>query len=138
MIKDMNPSAPQSSACSGFTLLEVIVALALVSTAVVVAFQLFASGSRAIAVSEGYANAVAGAEAVMREVLTGDNFPDTSVSSGAQGAYVYDISVSKAFEDRTQTVEAALYQVRVTVYWKEGARNKSFSLYTVKVADKKI
>ena len=123
---------------SGFTLLEIIVAMALVSIAVLVVFQLFAAGSRSIAISRGHVDAVIRAEEIMRSVLTDDNFPYSASSSGWREGYRYETGASRAFEDRTQTAGAELYQVQVTVYWKEGIRDKSFSLYTLKAADKKI
>jgi prepilin-type N-terminal cleavage/methylation domain-containing protein len=124
--------------CRGFTLLEIIVALALVATAVVVVMQLFSANLRAIAASDGYVNASAYAEAVMRTVLTDEDFPDKAASSGTIDIYRYESSAVKVNEERTSTTNVDLYLVTVTVHWLEGNRDKSLKLNTLKLIEKKI
>jgi prepilin-type N-terminal cleavage/methylation domain-containing protein len=124
--------------CSGFTLLEIIIALSIVGIAVVVAMQLFSVNLRAIATSEDYVNAAAGAEAVMRSVLSDDDFPANASSGGVINEYRYESSAVKVNEERTGPANVDLYQVRVTIHWKDGRRDKSITLYSLKMTEKKI
>jgi prepilin-type N-terminal cleavage/methylation domain-containing protein len=62
-------SARHLGAEQGFTLLEVLVGLAIMGIAVILLFQVFSANLRSIAVSEDYTSAAVKAEARMREVL---------------------------------------------------------------------
>jgi prepilin-type N-terminal cleavage/methylation domain-containing protein len=122
----------------GFTLLEIIVSLALVSIAVVIVMQLFSLNLRAIAASDGYVNASANAEAVMRAVLTDEDFPDGASTSGVIDIYRYESFVAKVNEERNSATNTELYLVKVVVYWRDGVRDKSLTLNTLKLVEKKI
>lgn len=124
--------------CKGFTLIEILVALALVSTAVVVVMQLFSANLRAISASDAYVNASANAESVMRAVLTDEDFPDKAASSGTLDIYRYESSAIKVNEERTSTTNVDLYLVMVTIHWREGSRDKTLTLNTLKLIEKKI
>jgi len=127
------------NSCSrGFTLLEVIVALSLVSIAVVIVMQLFSANMRAIATSESYVNASANAEAVMRNLLADEDFPKNAAMSGFLEEYRCESSVVKVNEERTKTINAEIYQVKVTLSWKDGLRDRTITLYTLKTIEKKI
>jgi general secretion pathway protein I len=122
----------------GFTLLEILVALSLIGIALAVVFQLFAANSRSIAASESYVHAAAHAEAVMRSILEDEKFPDATLSGITEDGYRYEASVTKGYEERVQALNVDLYQVKATIYWHDGAREKSLSLQTLKMTEKKI
>jgi prepilin-type N-terminal cleavage/methylation domain-containing protein len=137
-ISDLNRRNSLMSGCGGFTLLEIIIALSVIGIAVIVAIQLFSANLRAIAASEGHVNAAAHAEAVMRSVVTDEEFPNNAVSGISRDGFRYESSITKVFEDRTRNVNVDIYQVKVAVYWNEGPRQKSVSLVTLKLTERKI
>jgi prepilin-type N-terminal cleavage/methylation domain-containing protein len=123
---------------NGFTLMEILVALALVSIAVVVAIQLFSANLRAIAYSDGYVRASANAEAVMRSVITDEDFPTNAATAGILDIYRYETSATKIDEEKDSNLNVDLYRVDVSISWKEGTRDKSITLSTLKLIEKKI
>jgi prepilin-type N-terminal cleavage/methylation domain-containing protein len=122
----------------GFTLLEIIVALALVAIAVVVAIQLFSANLRAIASSEGHVKAAANAEAVMRSIITDEDFPNSAATAGTLDIYRYETSATKIDEERNSALNVDLYRVDVGISWREGTRDKSITLSGLKLVERKI
>ena len=124
--------------CEGFTLLEIIVALSIIAIAVVTAIQLYSANLRTIFTSDSYVNAAVNAEAVMRNILEDEDFPAGATTGGVSNGYRFDSLTVKVNEDKTKQTNAELFQVKVTVYWKEGIRDKSLTLNTLKLVEKKI
>jgi general secretion pathway protein I len=122
----------------GFTLLEVIVALSIIAIAVVTAIQLYSANLRSIFTSDSYVNAAVNAEAVMRNILEAEDFPVSATAGGVSNGYRFDSVAVRVNEEKTKQSNAELYQVKVTVYWKEGIRDKSLTLNTLKLVEKKI
>jgi len=120
----------------GFTLLEVLVAVALLGIAITMVLQLFSSGLRAIAVSEDYVSAAARAEAKMREVLDSDTLAEGSASEITNDGYRLDVSMASTLRERTDTLQVMLMDILVTVYWTKGAKERSLSLRTMKLVNK--
>ncbi len=118
--------------------MEILVALSLIGIALAVIFQLFAANSRSVAASAGYVKAAAHAEAVMRSIIEDEDFPKAVLSGTTEDGYRYEASVAKAYEDRLQALNVDLYEVKATVYWHEGAREKSLTLQTLKMTEKQI
>jgi len=122
----------------GFTLLEILVAFSLIGIVLVVVMQIFSAGMRSLSLSDSYVNASAHAEAIMRNITEDDDFPKVELSGTTQDGYRFNAAVSKAYEDRTQSLNVELYEVRLTVYWNDGVRERSLSIDTLKMTGKKI
>jgi general secretion pathway protein I len=129
---------PVRRGCEGFTLLEVIVALSIIAIAVVTAIQLYSANLRTISRSDSYVNATVNAEAVMRNVVEAEDFPAGAMTGGVSNGYRFDSLAVRVNEEKTKQSNVELYQVKVTVYWKEGIRDKSLTLNTLKLVEKKI
>jgi prepilin-type N-terminal cleavage/methylation domain-containing protein len=127
-----------NSSVKGFTLLEVLVAVALLGIAITVVLQLFSADLRAIAVSEEYVSAAAKAEAKMREVQDNDTLAEGSTSDITNDGYRLDVSVTSTLSERTETLQVMLMDILVTVYWTKGAKQRSLSLRTMKLVNKQI
>jgi len=123
---------------AGFTLLEILVAISLIGIVFVVVMQLFSANLRSLSVSESYVNAAAHAEAIMRNILEDEDFPNTTLSGTTEDGYRYGATITKKYEERTQALNVDLFQVRVTMYWDDGARQRALSLETLKMTEKKI
>lgn len=123
---------------SGFTLLEVLVALAILGTAVTLVFQLFSANMRNIALSEDYLSATVAAEARMQEVLDDDGLALTSWSETTGDGYRIDVVVSDALQQRTGELPVKLLEVALTVSWATNTKQKSLTLRTMKMVERKI
>lgn len=130
------PTAVNSSA--GFTLLEVIIALALLGIAITVVLQLFSSNMRSISASEDYVYASLRAEAKMREVLDDDNLSEKSWSEVTDDGYRMDVLITNALNDRTENLSVNIFEVDLILHWTRGTKERSIALRTMKVVDKQI
>lgn len=122
----------------GFTLIEVLVAVALLGIAVTVVIQLFSANLRALASSEDYIYASAKAEAMMREILDDDELSETSFSEITDDGYRIDVSIAEVLQDRTENLQVRLLEVVLAVYWTSGTRERSMTLRTMKMLEKEI
>ena len=141
-IKNKNYLLPGTTKClhssRGFTLLEVLVATAILAIAVTVVLQLFSANLRALTLSEDYVSATKRAEAKMREILDDATLAETSFSETTGDGYRIDVSVTNALEERTETLPVKLFEISLTVHWTKGIKERSMSLKTMKVVKKEI
>ena len=121
---------------NGFTLLEVIVAIAILGIAISVVLQLFSANLRAISVSGDYVTAATRAEAKMREILSDDRLSEKSFSEATQEGYRIDVSITDVIKERTENLQVKLLEVDLTIHWIQGTKQKSMSLKTFKVVEK--
>ena len=122
----------------GFTLIEVLVAVALLGIAVTVVIQLFSANLRALASSEDYIYASAKAEAKMREVLENDEISEISFSEITDDGYRIDVSIAEVLHERTENLQVRLLEVVLTVSWIQGEHEESLTVRTMKVLEKEI
>jgi prepilin-type N-terminal cleavage/methylation domain-containing protein len=122
----------------GFTLLEVLVALALLGIAGVVVFQLFSAGTRNIKLSEDYVNAEVRAEARMREVLDLGVQTTGAWSEMTTDGYRIDVEVADALQERTAELPVRLVEVSLTIRWKRQTGKKSLTLKTMKMLNREM
>jgi general secretion pathway protein I len=101
----------------GFTLLEVLIAFAILSVAVVAVIQGFAQGLRLLKVAGDHQQAVLLADQKIREMVT----PVEGHDQGKEGAYDWDRTVTVVpAPDLTRTQASAkwhVYQIDVKVSW---------------------
>ena len=125
------------TSAEGFTLLEIMVSLALLAIAIVVVIQLFSASLRSIAVSEGYLQAELKAAEKLREVLEDDKkLAEGSTSDVKDENYTVNIEVNPVKEDRTQDLDFDLMEVTLSMQWKDGAKQRNITLSTYKLLDK--
>lgn len=122
----------------GFTLLEVLVALSILGIAITIILQLFSANLRALSASEDYVLAVTKAEARMREVLDDNDLSEKSWSEITDDGYRVDVSINETLKDRTDNLQVRVLEVALTVSWTRNTKNKSLTLRTMKVVNKKI
>jgi len=127
-----------NSSSTGFTLLEILVALAISGIALIVILQLFSTNMRAISISEDYVSAVTRAEAKMREILDNPNLAKGSWSETTPDGYRFDVLIDDAEKERTQNLRVRLLEITLTINWTKGAKAKSFTLKTQKVVNKQV
>jgi type II secretion system protein I len=120
------------NSASGFTLLEVLVAIAIVGIAVTAIVELFSSNLRAISTSEDQVRASLAAEARMREVLDDKGIAEKAWSEVTTDGYRVDVAVKKVHTDRAETIGVALLQVDLSLSWRRGIKNRTIRLSTLK------
>jgi general secretion pathway protein I len=122
----------------GFTLLEVLVALALLGIAVTVVLQLFSANLRAIATSGDYISAATKAEAKMREILDDDKLSEKSWSETTDDGYRLDVSINDVLKARTENLQVRLLEIDLIIHWTKGTKGRSLTLRTLKMVEKEV
>ena len=124
------------SGAGGFTLLEVLVALAIAAIATTLIMQLFSADVRAIARSGNLTSAAVRGDSRIREILTEPSLEENSWGEETEDGYRMDIAVSEVMKPRTDNLPVKLMEVQLTVHWIDGVREKSLRLKTMKMVYK--
>ena len=131
-----NDSIGKRTETGGFTLLEILVALAIMAIAITLILQLFSINLRAISSAGDMSAAVVRGEARIREILAEPSLAETSWSETSEDGYRMDVSISEVLKERTDNLPVKMMEVVLTIHWIEGQREKSLSLKSQKMADK--
>jgi type II secretion system protein I len=122
----------------GFTLLEVLVSLAIMAIAVTLVVQLFSANLRAVVRSGDITSAAIRGDSRIREILT-EPFPADKVwSETTEDGYQMDVAISEVMKERTDNLPVRLMEVVLTIRWMEGMKEKSLNLKTVKMVDRAV
>ena len=123
----------------GFTLLEVLVAIAILGIAIAVILQLFSANLRALSLSGDYVTAATRADAKLKEILNGDDkLSEKSFNEATDDGYRIDVSVTEVLKDRTETLPVKLLEVELTLRWSKGTKDRSLTMRTMKVVRKEV
>jgi general secretion pathway protein I len=117
----------------GFTLLEVLVALAILGMSVTVIFQLFSANLRAVRGSEDYISAAVRAQTKMREVLDDEKLAEKNWSETTVDGYRVDVTVAETLKERTKELQVQLLEVVLTVFWIKDSKTKTLTLRGMKM-----
>lgn len=117
----------------GFTLLEILVAVSLLSIALLVISRLFSTGSRAIFSSEDRVAIAVRADVRMREVLCEDLSVEKVWSETADDGYRFDVSINETLAERMAGLPVRLMEVTVSIYRPGGSDKKPFTLRTMRM-----
>ncbi len=120
----------------GYTLLEIVVALSILSIAITVILQLFSINLRAISRSEDYVHALIQAEMKMRELLQSEDLLEDAWQETTNRGHRLDISVVEILKDRTENLQFSLLEVNLTISWTDRLSNKSYTIKSYKTVAK--
>ena len=120
----------------GFTLLEVLVSLAVMAIAMTLVIQLFSANLQAVVRSGDMTSAIVKGESRLREILAEPFLKETAWNEVTDDGYRIDVVVSEAMRERTDNLPVKLMEIGLTVHWIGGFREKSLRLKTMKVVDK--
>jgi prepilin-type N-terminal cleavage/methylation domain-containing protein len=129
------PATSKAGTENGFTLLEVLVALALMGIAVTLIIQLFAAGTRALSASEDYLAASLAGEVRLRELIDSANLAEAAWQEVDKDGRRIDVSIAETLQDRTDGLSVRVFDVSVTLRWMWGAKNRQITLRTLKTVD---
>ena len=122
----------------GFTLLEVLAAVAILGMALTVIMQLFSANLQGIAASDDYLAASMAAEAKMREVIDKGDFSEQDWSETTNEGYRVDISIRPALEERTESLPVALHEITLSLRFESGLKERTITLRTLRAAARSI
>ncbi len=125
-------------ASSGFTLLEVLVALSILGVAVLALVQLFSANLKSISASEEQVSRSLEAQSKMREVLTNKEFSERTWNGVTDNGTRFEVSVSEALSERVENLPVKLVRIEVKILWTHGSRDKALTLTTLKMVPKEI
>ena len=110
----------------GFLLIELLAATIILSTALVVISRIFSSSAALL----NHASSLLRAEMLLEEKMSELEWEKTLSVGSQEGTFSLPGSFhwSAQFEKRT---EPSLYQVALTVFWKEGLRPQSLTVTTL-------
>lgn len=120
----------------GFTLLEILVAMALLAVALTLIFQLFSGSLNTIRASEDYLEAACEGEVSLRRVLNNDNLRAGTFTEVTTNGYRVETTISEALREKSDTLRCRVMEIDLAVKWRKGAKEKATHLRTVKLVDK--
>ncbi len=122
---------------AGFTLLEVIVALAILGIGLTVIIELFSGGLRLGRVSQEYTKAMNYASLKMEEIATRNTVEEGEDEGEFDDTYRWKVGVERVDilpGDKGTEFKppAEFYHVRVNITWKSGSKERSAGFETYK------
>jgi general secretion pathway protein I len=122
----------------GFTLLEVVVAMAILGIALTIIIELFGGGLRLGRTSEEYTRAAGFARMKLEEISLSKSLGEGIEEGEFAPDYRWQVEVKKVdlLPPGTETSyqpPVALYSVRIQVLWKSGSREKTTAVETYRL-----
>jgi general secretion pathway protein I len=120
---------------TGFTLIEVVVAMAILAVGITVLIELFSGSLRLVRASGEYTKALNYARAKMEEITVKPTINEGTEEGEFGGAYRWQVDVKKVdiLPPRIETdfkPPVELFQVKLIVLWKSGTKERSTVLET--------
>jgi general secretion pathway protein I len=123
----------------GFTLIEVVVALAILGIGLTVIMELFSGGLRLGRTSEEYTKAVNYARMKMEEITSQESIEEGTKEGEFDDAFRWQVGIKKLdllsidkSIDYKPPIE--LFEVKVDVLWKSGSKERSTSVESLKAS----
>ncbi len=138
MFTDSKNNQPVSQRERGFTLLEILVALAIVGIALTGVLQIFSSDLKGITEADDYVKAAIKAESAMREILDSDELEEGSWVESTEDGYDISVTVKGIEEERTEYLSVRLLEVTLEFRWLRDEKERALNLMTVKLIEKTI
>lgn len=120
----------------GFTLLEVLVALVILSIAITLIIQLYAANLRSVSISGNMAAASAWSDVKIREIVAEPWLTEKAWREITDDGYQIEVSIVEVLKERTDNLPVKMMEVTLIVRWDEGRKERNIQLKTVKMIDK--
>ena len=122
----------------GFTLLEVLVAMAILGIGLIVVIELFSGGLRLGRTSEEYTRAVGYARMKLEEISLAKSLEEGIEEGEFDREYRWQVEVKKVDllppgRETSYQPPVALYWVRIEVLWKSGIRERTTALESYRI-----
>ena len=122
----------------GFALIEILVAVSVLAISLVVIFQLFSGGLKSRKLSEQYARGVFHAREKMAEILLIPELSEGEIQGEFEDAYEWQAVITRVVseEGEEKNLPVNLMSIWMRINWREGEKEKSFVIGTLKAAEK--
>lgn len=121
----------------GFTVLEIMVALALIAIAIVSLIELSSANLRNLAKADDQIEAASCADAKMREILDMELPEDkTWIETDEQG-FTHEITVTQKMKEKTDFLKVNWFEITLTTGWMKDGRKRQNVLKTAALVSKK-
>jgi len=123
----------------GFTLIEILVAISILSISLVVIFQLFSGGLKSSRLSDQYTRGIFRAKEKMEEILLSTDFAEEETEGEFGDLFRWKSSIVRMeqAEDEEAKLPFNTFNIKVDVMWYEGDKEKHFAISTMNVIEKK-
>lgn len=134
----ITPKMIRTSSGMGFTLMEVLVAISVLATCLVVILQLFSGGLKAGKLSDDYTRGIFHAREKMEEIILLDILEEGTVEGEFEDGFRWraDIIRLEPGEEEALRLPFDTFTINVEVLWGPEGREKHFKIDTLKVAEK--
>lgn len=122
----------RDSGSSGFSLIEVLFALALIGLALGTAATLLSNGLLAARTSDDVATALALAEEKLASAGVSEPLRP-GASTGTFGRFTWSVAIAPYTDTAIDTPRVQLYRVETRIGWREGFARRQFALATVRI-----
>ncbi len=122
----------------GFTLLETLVAMMILSISLTVILQLFSGGLRSERLSDDYTRAVFYAREKMEEILLVEKLSNEVAEGEFDDGFRWKAEIAYIEPDEEEKIKTPVetFSITVEVNWKSGIQEKHFEISTLKIAEK--
>ena len=135
VVKSIFESSDQGG---GFTLLEVLIAMMILTISLVVIFQLFSGGLQSAKLSDGYTRAIFHARAKIEETLLSDRLMVGETEGVIEEDFGWRLSIDPydlgGGSGVLSTAVETLFLVTVDIVWTDGERERTFTIRTLHMA----
>jgi general secretion pathway protein I len=126
----------------GFTLIEVVIAIAILGVGLTVIIELFSGGLRLGRASVEYTKAVNYARMKMEEIVIKPNIQEGTEEGEFDPTYRWQVGIKKVDllslgKDGDLSLPVELFRVKVNVLWKSGSKERSAIFETYRTEKRK-
>jgi general secretion pathway protein I len=123
---------------TGFSLLEVLVAFAILSISLGVLMQIFSQASRTTVVSSQYSRAASLAESKLNAVGSAIPLEEGTFVGDPEGGIAWEIAIVPVELGAEFGAEPPVtpYRVNATALWQDGAQARSLTLSTLRLGER--
>ena len=120
---------------SGFSLLEVLVAFAILSMSLGVLYQAFSNSLLNVGASGDYSRAMIIAEARLAEAMADVPINEGSDQGEVDERYKWQLTVQRyEYDDEGISSQYTPYEVRILVTWRDGRHSREYELSTLRLS----
>jgi len=127
---------PHPNSPTGFTLIEVMVTLAILGIALTVIIELFSGGLRLAKKSEDYSRAVFYGRQLLEELCLQNEISEKEETGEFEGDYTWKYQMKPVSvlidEDDDRGFSLKVFNVKVVVFWHSGGIEKNINFETLK------
>lgn len=122
----------RTKSLSGFSLLEMMVAMVILSMSLVVLYQATAGATRNARVSTAYTEALVVARSLLEEAKLVQDVGSQQGTAGQGGKYQWEVWTQLlSADDRPEAEQFRLATVKITVSWQDGDSSREVQLNSI-------